>query len=210
MAGSEMSAQVALTGELPEDGADETPCRPMRADAQRNRRRILDAAEAVFAQDGIAVPVDVVAERAGVGVGTLYRHFPTKEALFEAIVVTKLEDLIEEAKTEQGDNPAEAFFAFLRRMADQAALKHDLFDALAAAGVDFKSRCRDRVVELQGSFDRLRQRAVDSGQVRGDVSMDEIMTLVVGASRSVERPGASDQDPQRMVGIICDGLRTGR
>jgi len=209
MAGTEVSEEVGLSEGEVEETTSEAPCRPMRADAQRNRRRILEAAEEVFARDGIAVGVDVVAERAGVGVGTLYRHFPTKEALFEAIVITKLDDLIEAAKAEQGGDAAEAFFGFIRRMADEATLKHDLFDALAAAGVDFKSRCGDRVVELQGAFDRLRQRAVATGQVRGDVSMDEIMTLVVGACRRVDRPGASDQDPQKMVSIICDGLRTG-
>ncbi|HAM01571.1 MAG TPA: TetR/AcrR family transcriptional regulator [Acidimicrobiaceae bacterium] len=209
MAGTEVSAEVGLSeGEL-EDCASEAPCRPMRADAQRNRQRILEAAEAVFAKDGLAVPVDVVAERAGLGVGTLYRHFPTKEALFEAIVVTKLDQLVEAANAEQGGDAAESFFAFIARMADEATLKHDLFDALAAAGVDFKSRCGDRVEELRGSLDRLRQRAVDSGQLRADVTIDEIMTLVMGACRQVERPGATPQDPHKMIAIVCDGLRTG-
>lgn len=207
MAGTELSAQVELPGAAEEEGID-GPCRPMRADAQRNRQRILEAAEEVFAKDGLAVPVDAVAERAGVGVGTLYRHFPTKEALFEAIVVTKLDQLVEAAKAERGDDAAESFFRFIRRMADEATLKHDLFDALAEAGVDFKSQCADRVEELRGSFDRLRQRAVDSGQVRADVSMDEIMTLVMGACRQVERPGATHQDPHKMIAIVCDGLRT--
>ena len=64
--------------------------RPLRADAQRNRARILEAAEAVFAAEGIEVPVDMIAEKAGVGVGTLYRHFPTKEKLCEAILLERL------------------------------------------------------------------------------------------------------------------------
>ena len=207
MAGTELQVEAGVPGADVEEGAD-SPCRPMRADAQRNRQRILQAAEEVFAKDGLAVPVDVVAERACVGVGTLYRHFPTKEALFEAIVVTKLDQLVEAAKAEHGGDAAESFFGFIRRMADEATLKHDLFDALAAAGVDVKSRCWDRVEELRGSLDRLRQRAVDSGQVRADVTMDEIMTLVMGACRHVERPGASVQDPQKMIAIICAGLRT--
>jgi hypothetical protein len=74
-----------------DDLVDASPCgsRPMRADAVKNRARILEAAEEIFATEGVSVPIDTVAERAGLGVGTLYRHFPTKEALFEAIVVDR-------------------------------------------------------------------------------------------------------------------------
>lgn len=181
--------------------------RPLRADAQRNRRRILEAAEEVFAKDGIAVPIDVVAERAGVGVGTLYRHFPTKEALFEAIVLTKLDELIAATQDDKDEDPTEVFFGFLAKMADQVSLKHDLSDALAAAGFDVKSRCGDRFQQLQDALDRLRQRAVDDGGVRGDVSIEQIMGLVIGACRGVDRPGMVDPDPRPMVGIVCDGLR---
>jgi AcrR family transcriptional regulator len=201
MSGADLSEDVA-TGAGP--GASP---RPLRADAQRNRQRILEAAEEVFAKEGLAVPVDVVAEQAGVGVGTLYRHFPTKEALFEAIVVTKLDDLIEAAEAGAGGDAAEVFFGFLRLMADQVSLKHDLFDALAAAGVDFKSRCGDRVQQLRDALDRMRQRAVDSGQLREDVTMDQIMTLVVGACQQAEHTGAGEHDTQQMIGVICAGLR---
>jgi AcrR family transcriptional regulator len=182
-------------------------CRPLRADAQRNRSRILEAAQEIFARDGISVPVDVVAERAGVGVGTLYRHFPTKEALFEAIVLSKLDDLVDAVRADADEDPTEAFFAFLGKMADQVSLKHDLFDALAAAGVDVKSRCGDRVVDLERSLDQLRERAVERGGVRGDVTIQEIMGLVIGACKGMERPGMTDSERRRMVGIICDGLR---
>ena len=83
-------------------GTDAPGARPMRADAVKNRQRILDAAEAIFATEGLSVPIDTVAERAGVGVGTLYRHFPTKEALFEAIVTARLEYLLELARAHAG------------------------------------------------------------------------------------------------------------
>src|SRR5260370_4133101 len=73
----------------------ETP-RAMRADARRNRARVLEVAQAVFATEGLAVPIDEIARRAGVGAGTVYRHFPTKEALFEAIVISRVERLTEE------------------------------------------------------------------------------------------------------------------
>lgn len=189
-----------------------TPGEPrrLRADAQRNRLRILEAAEQVFASDGIAVPVDVVAEHAGVGVGTLYRHFPTKEALYEAVVARRLDELAAATDPDPDGDVTEQFFSFLALVADQASLKRDLFEALAAAGVDVKSRCGDRVQELEQALDRLRQRAVDSGGLRGDVTVHEIMGLVIGACRGVDRPGMTDDDRRRVVGVVCDGLRSRR
>ena len=189
---------------------EEAGCRPLRADAQRNRRRILEAAEATFATEGIAVPVDVVAERAGVGVGTLYRHFPTKEALFEAIVLQKLDDLECAVRVGEDAEPTAAFFSFLMQMADEASLKHDLFDALAAAGIDFKSRCGDRVQAVKSALDDLRQRAVADGGVRPDVTTDQVMGLVIGAVRGIADPAMTDEERRRMVAIVCDGLRPPR
>lgn len=189
--------------------AAQAEARPLRADAQRNRRRILEAAEEVFAKDGIGVPVGVVAERAGVGVGTLYRHFPTKEALFEAIVLTRLDDLVAAAQAESDEDPTDVFFGFLGKMAAQVSLKHDLFDALAAAGFDVKSRSAGRVQQLQEALDRLLQRAVQAGGVRGDVSIEQVMGLVIGACL-VKRPGAGDGDPSLLVHVVCDGLRARR
>ena len=194
--------------------ADEaTGVRPLRADAVRNRRRILDAAEEVFAEEGINVPIDAVAERAGVGVGTLYRHFPTKESLFEAIVLSRIDGLIECCDAAPTDDPGAEFFAFLSKMADQASLKHDLFDALGAAGIDFKSRCADKVGALEDGIERLRQRAVASGGVRDDVTTVQIIGLIIGACRVPVTPGASGttapSSPQ-MLGVIFDGLRVRR
>jgi AcrR family transcriptional regulator len=184
-----------------------TGCRPMRADAVRNRQRILEAAEEIFTREGIAVPVDAVAEAAGVGVGTLYRHFPTKEALFEAIVLTKIGSLIEVARSGDEEGPEEAFFGFLAKMTEQVSLKKDLFDALAAAGVDFKVRCADSVDELEARMEHLRQRAVEAGVVRGDVTTSQIVGLVIGACLGAERPGYEAQPVTPMLAIICDGLR---
>jgi AcrR family transcriptional regulator len=191
------------------DGAlvEEPGCRPMRADALRNRQRILEAAEEIFAREGISVPVDVVAERACVGVGTLYRHFPTKEALFEAIVLTKLNDLIEATEVEEHGDATEVFFEFLLKMADQVSLKHDIYDAMSAAGIDLKSRCSDTVQKLELGLDKLRQRAVESGGVRDDVSTQEVVGLVIGACLVAERPGMAKLSSRQMVGVVCDGLR---
>jgi len=196
--------------EAERDGADpgRPGCRPMRADAVKNRQRILDAAEAIFATEGLAVPIDTVAERAGVGIGTLYRHFPTKEALFEAIVAARLEYLLELAKERAGaSDPGDALFAFLGEFAHQASAKHDLFDALSSAGIDIKSNCAEMVDEMKRSIDVLLQRAVAAKSVRGDISTDEMMGMVVGVCQGGGHAGYDDATVQRMVGIVCDGLR---
>ena len=200
----------AEASEVTSDDTDpeRTGCRPMRADAVKNRQRILDAAEEIFATEGLAVPIDDVAERAGVGVGTLYRHFPTKEALFEAIVTARLEYLLELARAHAGaTDPGGALFAFLGEFAQQASAKHDLFDALSSAGIDIKSSCSEMVDEMKRNIDVLVQRAVVARSVRSDVSTDEMIGLVVGVCRSGGHTRYDDATVQRMVGIVCDGLR---
>jgi len=188
--------------------------RPLRADAAKNRARILRAAEEVFAAEGIAVPVDLVAERAGLGVGTLYRHFPTKEALFEAIVVARLEELLATVKERPDDAaPGEALFAFLREISHHASTKHDLIDALGSAGIDIKSRCAALIDEIKRHVEQLRCRAVAAGAVRADVSADEMVGLVVGTCQAAGHAGPDDVNLRRMMEVVCDGLRapaTGR
>jgi len=181
----------------------------MRADAVKNRARILEAAEEIFATEGVSVPIDTVAERAGLGVGTLYRHFPTKEALFEAIVVARLEQLLETVKAQrQAADPGAALFAFLREFAGHASAKRDLFEALGSAGIDIKSQCFEMMDEMKRNIDQLRRRAVDSGAVRSDVSTDEMVGLIVGACQAGGHGGFDDDALQRMVEIVCDGLRS--
>ncbi len=206
------SARGTLAGDAEEPPAAPVPeqaTRPLRADAARNRQRILEAAEEVFARDGIAVPIDTVAERAGVGVGTLYRHFPTKEALFEAVVLRRLDELLA-AVTEPADDATASFFAFLEQMGEQVALKHDLFDALAEAGVDLEARCAAKVGTLKEEVRALHGRAVAHGGVRADITADEVMGLVIGACSHAQAPGAVDDSTRRMVRVVCDGLRTDR
>jgi AcrR family transcriptional regulator len=191
---------------VPDVGA----ARPMRADAVKNRQRILDAAAEVFASEGVSVPIDMVAARAGVGVGTLYRHFPTKEALFEAIVLTKLTALVEAARVGvDAEDPERALFAFLQLLASEAAMKHDLFDALDSAGIDIKSRCADSVEALEGGIDRLLCAAVATGSVRDDVCASEVVGLVIGMCHAADRLGGDSETVSRLIGVVCEGLRRG-
>ncbi|HUJ67534.1 MAG TPA: helix-turn-helix domain-containing protein, partial [Acidimicrobiales bacterium] len=112
----------------------------LRADARRNRELILAAADAAFADEGLTVPVDEIARRAGVGTGTLYRHFPTKEALFEAVLVAHMDGLARYGQElAASDKPDEALFEFVGRLASEAASKRNLIDALSGAGFDIKA-----------------------------------------------------------------------
>src|SRR6476620_9438041 len=109
--------------------------RPLRADAARNREKVLQAARQAFAESGYGVPLDEIASRAGVGPGTVYRHFPSKEALFEAVVTARITDLVSDARARaDADDPGEAFFGFLARIAGEAAAKRDLPDAIPVRG----------------------------------------------------------------------------
>ena len=180
----------------------------MRADALKNRQRILEAAETTFASLGLSVPIDAVAERAGVGVGTLYRHFPTKEALFEAIVTTRLEDLVDDASTRlDASDPADALFSFLHRFANEALSKMDLFDAMNAAGFDIKSRCAEMVDELKQRIEILVSHAKAARAVRPDITADEVMSLISGTCMAARQAKLDDASCQRMIQIVCDGMR---
>jgi AcrR family transcriptional regulator len=179
----------------------------MRADARRNRMLILAAAEEAFAEDGLGVPVDAIAGRAGVGTGTLYRHFPTKEALFEAVVVEHMAALAEEARRlSRGDDPGRALFEFMARLGEQAASKRNLVEALLGAGIDIKERAADSKAEVESSFQVLLERAQAAGQIRSDVEVADVFALVMGTCAFAG--DHRDQCSQaRMLAIVCDGLR---
>jgi AcrR family transcriptional regulator len=180
----------------------------LRADARRNRARVLQAAEAVFSAEGLAVPIDVIAERAGVGVGTIYRHFPTKEALFEAIVLSHFEQLVIDARQlVDADDPAEALFGFMARLVGEAVAKRDLADAMAGAGIDLKAAASGFKHQLEHAMGELLVRAQLAGSVRADVTMADLMGLVAGTCTATERYGPDPCSPVRMLDVVCDGLR---
>jgi AcrR family transcriptional regulator len=183
--------------------------RPLRADAQRNRARVLEAAEVVFAAEGLSVPVDVIAEKAGVGVGTLYRHFPTKEALFEAIIIERVTALAAEARCRAAaDDPGAAFFSFLEHVVSVSASKRDLILALAGAGVEFEEIAVETKAEMVAALGVLLERAQAAGAVRPDVTEEVVMSLVGGCCLAADRPHAVDSTA--LLAIICDGLRVER
>jgi AcrR family transcriptional regulator len=194
--------------------AEDTPCagaRAQRADARKNRERLLVAAEEVFAEKGVSVPVDEVACRAGVGVGTLYRHFPTKEALIAAVLTTRLEELCAESRAASlAPDPGAALFAFAEKLGAEVAVKHDLADALAEAGIDVKAEMGDASQEMKANMEALIARAQESGAVRDDVGAEELFGLVVATCSAAKLQGLEESGRQRMIGVVFDGLRPPR
>jgi AcrR family transcriptional regulator len=190
-------------------GCDESigaTVRPQRADAQRNRTRILEAAEVVFAAEGIEVPVDTIAEKAGVGVGTLYRHFPTKEKLCEAILLDRLTALTVDAQAlADVPDPAAAFFGFLEHIVEEGAAKRDLLVAVMGAGLEFEVAAAEVKDGLREAIGVLLERAQAAGAVRPDVTAAMVVSLVgatcQAASHSVGAPACD------LLAIVCDGLR---
>jgi AcrR family transcriptional regulator len=181
--------------------------RPLRADARRNRAKVLEAAKEVFASEGLAVPIDQIARRAGVGVGTVYRHFPTKQALFEAIVLAHIEALVERGEELcTAEDAGVALFTFISELVDLAVKKKDLSDELARAGVQSEQLLSGVKERLERCFELLLERAQDSGEVRHDINRTDLTALVMGTCMAASQPGCSEST-QRMVGVLCDGFR---
>ncbi len=192
-------------------GSDAKAARSLRADARRNRARVLQAAQAAFAAEGPSVPLDEIARRAGVGPGTVHRHFPTKEALFEAVVRSRLEALMDDARAlAAADDPGAAFFGFLSRVADEGLQKRDLVEVLRAAGLDPTAATAGISNELRRAINQLLTRAQEAGAVRDDVSIAELMAVLAGISVAIQHYGGDAGLPARVLAIVSDGLRPGR
>ncbi|MGW0478050.1 TetR/AcrR family transcriptional regulator [Nonomuraea sp. NPDC003214] len=187
--------------------------KPLRADASQNRARILQAADAVFAAKGPSAPTEEIAKRAGVAIGTVFRHFPTKEALVEAVFVDRLRGLAARAgELATADDPGAAFFAFFAEWAELSAAKHTFADALANDGVDVAAAAR------QGDYPRVREellkavgtllvRAQEAGAVRRDIAVPELNALLIGAARAAEHTRHDPAVHARTLAVVLDGLR---
>jgi AcrR family transcriptional regulator len=182
--------------------------RPLRADARRNRDRVLEAARAAFGAEGSDVSLDEIARRAGVGAGTVYRHFPTKEALFEAVVFDRIGELVEEARALLDDlDPGSAFWSFVERLAREGALKRDLVEALAHEGIHLQLGEAPIVTALMDVLAELLRRAQRAGAVRSDISVDDVLAVLTGAAYAICHSRADDERTRRLLAILYDGLR---
>ncbi|WP_243841414.1 TetR/AcrR family transcriptional regulator [Mycobacterium sp. DL592] len=182
------------------------PERPLRADAARNRARLLQVAYDVFAEQGLSVPIDVIARQAGVGPGTVYRHFPTKEALFEAVVGERVRLIVAHGRALLAADPAGALFEFIREIVLNGSADHGMVEALASYGIDVECAAPGAEVEFLGVLDELLAAAQQAGTVRTDVGLAELKALMlVGKSGQQFGPDVAE----RITGVIVDGLRAG-
>jgi AcrR family transcriptional regulator len=186
------------------------PSRKPRADSQRNRDRLLEAAKAVFSAGGPEASLEAVAKRAGVGIGTLYRHFPTRDALFEAVYrreVEQLGALAEELGREA--EPVEALRQWLHATVEVTATKKGMLAALALA-TDGQAELFAEVGErMRAALTALIGRAVAAGAMRDDIGPEEVMRALYGLVGSYYMRGTPDWQATvlRLVDVFVDGLR---
>jgi AcrR family transcriptional regulator len=185
--------------------------KPLRADARRNRARLLEVAEAVFAAKGTGASTEEIAREAGVGIGTVFRHFPTKESLLAAVFVGRLHRLSAEAiALSTAADPGVAFFAFFRRVVEHAATKHDFAVALTEDDSEVNALIASVRQEVHHAFELLLTRAQQAGVVRGDLRATDLLALMVGTARAIEFARADREAQARTLAVVEDGLRPGR
>jgi AcrR family transcriptional regulator len=178
-----------------------------RSDAQRNRERILEVAKVAFTRHGAEASLDDIAKKAGVGAGTLYRHFPTRDALIEAVYRSEVEKLAAAAHGfAAAMSPVEALRAWLLLFVDYIAAKHIIAPALnSVAGGPSRLYEGSRSL-VQGAIDDLVKRAKSSGDVRRDVNASDLLRAVIGVSY-VFSGGEWQQSARRLVDILIAGSR---
>ena len=190
------------------DHSNLTARRP-RADAVRNRELVLEAAKTVFSAGGPDASLEAVARRAGVGIGTLYRHFPTREALFEAVYrreVEQLADLAEQLKADVA--PADALRRWLRSNVEFVATKKGMSAALALAVTGFSELHARSSPRLEKAAGILLERAVAAGEIRSGIDPGDLMRAVVGMCLVHNQPGWQ-ANVLPLVDVLVDGLRVG-
>ena len=185
------------------------PARPLRADAARNRARVLEVAYDTFAAEGLSVPIDEIARRAGVGAGTVYRHFPTKEALFQAVIQDRMRRLVDDGHALlESDGRGEALFSFLRSIVLQwGATDRGLVDTLAGSGIDIASAVPDAEEAFLAVLGELLGAAQEAGTARKDLDVREVKTILVGCQAMEAYNSAL---AERVTDVVVDGLRAGR
>jgi AcrR family transcriptional regulator len=184
-----------------------TEARPLRADAQRNRDRLLEVAVRAFSHDGPDVSLESIANEAEVGIGTLYRHFPTRQALIEAAYRSQLARLCSRVPKLMQTLPADvALRTWMDRFIDYLATKRGMADALRtviASGGNPYAESRERLLEAVGS---LLKAGADQGALRRDIDPADVMTGISGVSLAAGAPEQREQ-AGRLLDLLLDGLR---
>ncbi|MFE9425509.1 TetR/AcrR family transcriptional regulator [Kitasatospora sp. NPDC006697] len=185
--------------------------RPLRADAARNRARLLDVAATVFAERGVGVTTEEIARAAGVGVGTLFRHFPTKEALLAAVLARRMEQVVARGgELAERAEPAEAFFGTYRLIVEQSAGKEEFSRALTAAGVDVHQALGATSAAVRALLERLLAGAQRAGAVRTGLDLTDLVALLLGTASAMDQLGPDPAARERVLQVVFDGLRPPR
>lgn len=184
--------------------------KPKRADAQRNRERILVAAKRVFAEQGTEASMEEVGRVAEVGVGTLYRHFPTKQALLGELLAERFRLFNAEAvrALESVDDPWEAFAGTLRRNAEHAAQDVGLQDALFRGEASWEP-VAEPLAALREAMSEIIRRGQQTGVVRADLTVDDIPLMMCGVSSTMANthPDGTQMDWRRHLELLLDGVK---
>ena len=187
----------------------ETHPRKPRSDSLRNREQLLAAAKAAFAADGAEVALEEIARRAGFGIGTLYRHFPTRDALLAAVYRREVEQLTASADRLLAEYPAlEAFERWLHLLVDYLATKRVVAPALQAGSAEGAQAYAAAGRPVQETLDRMAAALVASGEVRPDLEPEDLMRLVFGLAQGYDRPDWAPS-ARRLIAILTAGLRRG-
>jgi AcrR family transcriptional regulator len=187
-----------------EAGPESLIARPKRADARRNYEKVLAAARQAFAEGGESTALEEIARRAGVGIGTLYRHFPNRQALLEALYVNEVEEVCCSAAQLEHRDPWEALNAWFERvlayLATKQALAQELLNYFDRDAALFRV-CRTSLYDAGGP---LLKRAQEAGVVRQDVEFPEVMQMVMGIAKI---PASDPGQVEHILRIALDGLR---
>lgn len=181
--------------------------RKPRADAQRNRARLLDAAREVFSAGGPNASLEAVAKTAGVGIGTLYRNFPTRESLFQAVYSSDVDELVVLAdRLTQDSPPVEAIRLWLKASVRLVATKRGMVTALEPVFDQSDTFFSDNSARMQAALKQLMDRAVTEGLIRDDISAYDLMKAMLGMCYTRDQPGWQDTVP-RLLDVFVDGMR---
>jgi AcrR family transcriptional regulator len=185
--------------------------RPLRADARRNRQRVLEAAQALFASpEGLSVPLDEIAERAGVGPGTVHRHFPTKDALIAAVAVSRLHHIVALAtRLSRAEDSGAALRQQLTEMLAEGDLSTPLKSALADTDFDIRTADPDAARELHDAVGTLLRRAQSAGAARTDIDIDALMAALAGTFHAIQYSGerSGSERAKLLTTMFFDSLK---
>ncbi|MFC9791979.1 TetR/AcrR family transcriptional regulator [Streptomyces sp. NPDC057695] len=180
----------------------------MRADARRNHERLLIEARATFAGQGADAPLEEIARRAGVGIGTLYRHFPTRAQLLSAVFQEALAELLHRsAELAEAEEPCRALVDWLRALVAHAGEYRGLAHALMSASYDRSSALAQCSEPLRAAGERLLGRAKDAGQVRADVSIGDLMQLTNAIALAAEQSPEDKELADRLLALTLRGIK---